>query len=135
MRIMDVDPTLGTPRGSAMDTPRDPKPPDKPNSTPTPTPTVRDALRAMILDRFTRAFGPPELADDKDMLWRLRARHGQAPINVLVNGASDHAVAWIFDPTDISEGVVSEVICDETAAARMASVISLRVQRARASGI
>jgi hypothetical protein len=90
----------------------------------------RSPLHAAAFERFTRAFGPPDRTEDKDIYWSLRPFSYVAAINVLVNGSGDTPLVWVFDPHDPSDGVSSTRIHNESELEELVRKIEHRVKTA-----
>ena len=59
-------------------------------------PNLHDSLVA----RLQELYGGPENTVGKDSHWALRPYPDAMAINVLVNGSSEQAIVWVFDPYD-----------------------------------
>jgi hypothetical protein len=87
-------------------------------------------LHPVVYDKFGRAFGEPSRTVGKDRHWSLPPRC-RVPVNVLVNGTSEHPVVWVFDPHDPEDGVQSYTV---GSASQVDGIIKAITARAEIAG-
>ena len=88
------------------------------------------AMHQRVLQEFTLAFGPPHTIAGNGCHWSLRAATGTPPINVLLNGTSDHATVWVMDPHNAIDGVEGQVVTDSTTIPALVDMVRTRLERA-----
>jgi hypothetical protein len=92
-------------------------------------------LHEAIKEKFAAAFGPPHNIMGKDSHWSLRSLRYIAAVNVLINGAPEQPVVWVFDPHDPRDGVTHIRIKSDTDIAEIIKAIEVRVKNAGRGGM